>query len=61
MGTLLSILACLFVALFVLVKLTEKHGKVLAPEQQQALSKVIVALVAISLVAGLIKFMLAGS
>lgn len=61
MATLFSILACLFVALFVLVKLTEKHAKPMAPEQQQKLSKIIVALVAISLVASLVQFMLAGS
>ncbi len=58
MGALFSILACLFVALFVVVKLTEKHGKPLEADQQQRYSKIIMVLVGVMIVAALVKFSL---
>ena len=60
MGTLFTILACLFAALFVVVKLTEKHGKPIEPEQQQQYSKVIMTLVGLMLVAAIVKFYFMG-
>ena len=60
MGTLFTILACLFLALFVVVKLTEKHGKPLEAEQQQQFSKIIMILVGVMLVAAIFKFYVMG-
>jgi threonine/homoserine/homoserine lactone efflux protein len=60
MGTLFTILVCLFAALFVVVKLTEKHGKPLEAEQQQQYSKIIMVLVGVMLLAAAIKFFVAG-
>ncbi|MGK0441091.1 MAG: hypothetical protein ACJA0N_000887 [Pseudohongiellaceae bacterium] len=60
MATLFTVLACLFAALFVVVKLTEKHGKPLEAEQQQQYSKIITVLVGVMLLATAIKFFVMG-
>ena len=52
---LISILVVLFIALFIVVKLTERHGKVLTAEQQSKLSKIAIVLIGIMLVAALVK------
>ena len=51
MESLLIILVCLFAALFVVVKLTEKHGKPLEPEQQSKLSRIFIVLLVVLIVA----------
>lgn len=52
---LISILVLLFIALFVVVKLTERHGKPLTHEQQGKLSKIAMVLIFVMLIAALIK------
>ncbi len=52
---LISILVVLFIALFIVVKLTERHGKALTAEQQNKLSKIAIVLMCIMLVAAIIK------
>lgn len=52
---LILILVVLFVALALVVKMTEKHGKPLNPEQQQRYSKVIMVLVFATLLGAMIK------
>ena len=52
---LISILVLLFIALFVVVKLTERHGKPLTHEQQGKLSKIAMVLIFVMLMAALIK------
>ncbi|WP_175404524.1 hypothetical protein [Endozoicomonas atrinae] len=52
---LISILVLLFITLFVVVKLTELHGKPLTNEQQSKLSKIAMVLIFVMLVAALIK------
>ena len=54
---LISILVVLFITLFVVVKVTERHGKALTAEQQGKLAKVAMALIFIMLIAGLIRSM----
>lgn len=60
MATLLTILLVLFVALAVLVKLTEKHGKTMEPEQQSKLWRVLVVLIFVGLIIRLIQYALGG-
>ena len=52
---LISILVLLFITLFIVVKLTERHGKPLTAEQQGKLSKIAMVLIAVMLIATLIK------
>lgn len=52
---LISILVVLFITLFVVVKVTERHSKPLTTEQQGKLAKIAMVLIAIMLIAGLIK------
>ncbi|WP_257296559.1 hypothetical protein [Endozoicomonas sp. YOMI1] len=52
---LISILVLLFITLFVVVKLTERHGKPLTNEQQGKLAKIAMVLIVVMLVAALIK------
>ncbi len=52
---LISILVILFIVLFVVVKLTERYGKSLTVEQQGKLAKTAMVLIAIMLIAGLIR------
>ena len=58
MSTLLNILALLFLALFVLIPLIERFAPRASPEQQQRISRWILPLVAIGLVAALIKHLM---
>lgn len=60
MESLLIILVCLFVALFIIVKLTEKHGKPLEPEQQSKLSRIFMILLVVFVVARAIEYFVAG-
>ena len=60
MGTLLTTLLVLFVALAVVVKLTEKHGTRLEPEQQAKLWRILVVLVFASLIIRLIQYVISG-
>lgn len=55
---LLVILAVLFIAIAIMVVVGEKHGKPLAPEQQQKYSKILVVLVFVLLIGGMIRLML---
>jgi len=57
---LIIILVVLFVALFVLVKLSERYGKPMTAEQQQQYSKWIMILVAVMLVASAIRYFTQG-
>ena len=52
---LISILVLLFITLFIVVKLTEHHGKSLTSEQQSKLSKIAMVLIFVMLIAALIK------
>ncbi|WP_020584981.1 hypothetical protein [Endozoicomonas elysicola] len=52
---LISILVLLFITLFIVVKLTERHGKSLTSEQQSKLSKIAMVLIFVMLIAALIK------
>lgn len=52
---LISILVLLFVTLFIVVKLTERHGRPLTTEQQGKLSKIAMVLIVVMLIATLIK------
>lgn len=56
MATLLIILLCLFASLALVVKLTEKHGKPLEPEQQAKLSRIFIVLLAVLLVAQAVRY-----
>lgn len=56
MGNLLTILLVLFVALAVVVKLTEKYGKPIAPELQSKLGRWIIILVFASLIIQLVRY-----
>lgn len=60
MESLLIILVCLFAALFVVVKLTEKHGKPLEPEQQSKLSRIFIVLLVVLIVARAIQYFAGG-
>ena len=55
MGVLLIILACLFAALALAVFFTERRGSTMTAEQQQTLSKIIIVLVGVLLVAGVLQ------
>jgi len=60
MEALLIILVCLFAGLFVIVKLTEKHGKPLEPEQQAKMGRFFMILVGIFLVVKAIDYFISG-
>lgn len=60
MESLLIILVCLFAALFVMIKLTEKHGKPLEPEQQSKLSRIFMVLLVVFLLARTIEYFVSG-
>ncbi len=60
MGALLTILLVLFVALAIVVKITEKYGKPMEPEQQSKLWRILIILIFISLFARLIQYWVAG-
>lgn len=60
MEALLIILVCLFAALFVVVKLTEKHGKSLEPEQQSKLSRIFMILLVVLVLARTIEYFVGG-
>lgn len=55
MGNLLIILGCLFVGLLIVVKLTEKHGKPMEPEQAAKLSRTAMILISILLIGGILR------
>ena len=52
---LISILVVLFITLFVVVKVTERHSKPLTAEQQGKLAKIAMVLIFIMLIAALIR------
>ena len=52
---LISILVVLFITLFVVIKVTERHSKPLTVEQQGKLAKIAMVLIVIMLIAGLIR------
>ncbi len=56
MGNLLTILLILFVVLAVVVTLTEKYASPLDGEQQSKLSRIIIILIFVMLVARLIQY-----
>jgi len=56
--TLIIILACVFLAIFLMVTLGEKFGKPMTDEQQGKYSKVITILVFIAIVGAIIKTIL---
>jgi len=58
MNNLFLILLMLFAVLAVVVKVTERYAKPIAPEQQGTLSRIIIVLVFVMLVARLIQFLL---
>lgn len=60
MGTLLTILLILFIALAIVVKVTEKHGKPMEPEQQQKLWRWLIILIFASLLLRLIQYLMGG-
>lgn len=55
MGNLLIILGVLFVALIVVVKVTERYAKPMEAEQQSKLSRIAMILMALLLLAGLMR------
>ena len=56
MGNLLTILLILFVVLAVVIKVTEKHARPIAPEQQSKLWRILVILVFVSLIIQMIQY-----
>ncbi|KGJ91806.1 hypothetical protein [Colwellia psychrerythraea] len=56
--TLIIILACVFLAVFLMVTLGERFGKPMTDEQQGKYSKVIRILVFVAIVGAIIKTML---
>jgi hypothetical protein len=60
MGNLLVILLCLFGALAVVVVLTGKFSKPISNEQQSKLSRIIMVLIFVMLVARLIQYLVEG-
>ena len=60
MGNLLLILLLLFASLAILVKVTEKRAKPLDADQQSKLSRIIIILVLIMLVARLVQYLIEG-
>lgn len=56
MQTLFTILAVLFLALFIVVKLTERYSKPMDAEEGNRYSKIIIVLLVILAVAQIIKF-----
>jgi len=56
--TLIIILACVFLAVFLMVTLGEKFGKPMTDEQQGKYSKIIKILVFIAIVGAIIKTIL---
>lgn len=58
MTNLLLILVVLFAALFLVVKLTERFSKPLQAEESQRLSKIIIFLVAATMLASAVKFLM---
>lgn len=57
MTNLLIILSVLFASLFLVVKLTEKHGKPLTDEQSHKYSRIAMILMAVLLIAQLLYLM----
>lgn len=57
MTNLLIILSVLFISLFIIVKLTEKHGKPLTDEQRQKYSRIAMVLMGILLISQLLYLM----
>ena len=60
MENLLFILICLFAALFLVVKLTEKFGKPMEPGEQRNLSRWAMILLAVLLIGSLLRTMFMG-
>lgn len=60
METLLTILAVLFIALFVVIKLTERFSKPMDAEESSRYSKIIIILLVVLAVAQVIKFAMGG-
>lgn len=60
MENLLLILVCLFVALFIVVKLTERFAKPVDPENQIKLSRWAMILLAVLLVGSLLRTLFMG-
>lgn len=60
METLLTILAVLFIALFVVIKLTERFSKPMDAEESNRYSKIIIILLVVLAVAQVIKFAMGG-
>lgn len=60
MQTLFTILAVLFLALFVVVKLTERFGKPMEAEESSRYGKIIIILLVILAIAQVIKFSMGG-
>lgn len=56
MQTLFTILAVLFLALFIVVKLTERYSKPMDAEESNRYGKIIIVLLVILAVAQIIKF-----
>ncbi len=56
--TLITILACVFVAVFLMVVLGERFGKPMSEEQQSKFGKITRILVFVILVAAIIKAMM---
>ncbi|WP_197411193.1 hypothetical protein [Colwellia sp. TT2012] len=56
--TLIIILACVFLAMFLMVTLGEKFGKPMTDEQQAKYSKIIPILVFVLIIAAIIRAML---
>ncbi|WP_101760594.1 hypothetical protein [Oceanicoccus sp. KOV_DT_Chl] len=55
MSNLLLVLLVLFISLAIVVKLTERFGKPMEPEQQSQLSRVAMILIALLLLVGLFR------
>ncbi|MFT5579399.1 MAG: hypothetical protein ACI9WS_002158 [Paraglaciecola psychrophila] len=58
MNNLFLILLVLFAVLALVVKVTERYAKPIAPEQQSKLSRIIIILIFVMLTARLIQFLL---
>ncbi|MCP3907542.1 MAG: hypothetical protein GY712_05945 [Oceanicoccus sp.] len=56
MGNLLLVLGVLFAALFIVVKLTERHAKPVDEQQQAKMSRIAMVSIMLLLVLGLIRY-----
>ena len=58
MGVLIAILAILFISLFILIPLLEKYGKERSPEELQNITRWVISLMIILIIATAIRYLM---